>query len=156
MDSSLEHKNHRFCIGNLKTADLRKGLFLLCMNHFFIQLRKLGVRLMINKKFDKTKKTLAILLILCFILSVTAVSVSAASNSKNKDGYNDGYRKGYEYGKKQGQKDCNQYGSKEALSKIPSPPNDSRWTKYYKESYNKGYRKGYIDSYNGNRYTCLK
>lgn len=111
---------------------------------------------MITKKFDGIKKTFVILLILCFILSVTTVSASAAGNSKNKDGYNDGYRKGYEDGKGQGQKDCNKYGSKESLSKIPTPPNNSQWTKDYKDSYNRGYQKGYIDGYNGNRYTCLK
>ncbi len=111
---------------------------------------------MITNKFEGLIKIFAILLILCFILSVTTVLASAADNSKNKDGYNDGYRKGYEDGKRQGQIDCNQYGSKETLSKIPVPPNNSQWTKYYKDSYNRGYQKGYIDGYNGNRYNCLK
>lgn len=109
---------------------------------------------MINKEFDKIKKTFAVLLILCFVLSVMAASANAADNSK--DGYSDGYKKGYDDGKKQGQKDCKQYGSKETLSKIPSPPNRDGWTKPYRDSYNSGYEKGYIDSYNGNRYTCLK
>ncbi|HEY3362307.1 MAG TPA: hypothetical protein VGK06_10955 [Methanosarcina sp.] len=108
------------------------------------------------EKSNVFKKTFAILLILCFILSVITVSASAADNIKNKDGYNDGYRKGYEDGKRQGQIDCNQYGSKEALSKIPAPPNNSQWAKYYKENYNRGHQKGYIDGYNGNRYNCLK
>jgi hypothetical protein len=109
-----------------------------------------------NKKFDRIKKTLAILLILCFALSVTAASVSAAGNSKDKDGYSDGYKKGYNDGKKQGDKDCEEYGSTENLSKVPIPSSKDSWTIYYKSSYNTGYKKGYIDGYNGNRYKCLK
>jgi uncharacterized membrane protein len=106
-----------------------------------------------NKKFDRMKKTLAILLVLCFALSVTVASASAADN---KDGYNKGYNKGYQDGKIKGQKDCKKYGSKETLSKIPSPPNEYGWTKYYKDNYNEGYEKGYIESYNRIRYDCLK
>ena len=107
-----------------------------------------------NKKFDRIKKTLAILLIVCFTLSVTVASVSAADNDKS--GYMDGYYKGYKDGKKQGQKDCKQYGSRENLAKIPSPLNKDSWTKSYKNSYNAGYKKGYLDGYNGNRYICLR
>lgn len=88
---------------------------------------------MINKKFDGIKKTFTVLLILCFILSVTTASASAAVNSKNKDGYSDGYRKGYEDGKRQGQKDRNQYGSREAPSLkfhlLPTIPNGPNITK---------------------------
>jgi hypothetical protein len=111
---------------------------------------------MISKKFDRIKRTFAVLLTVCFVLSVTAAAASAAADSKNKDGYNDGYTKGYGDGRKQGQIDCDNYGSREILSKIPSPYNDNRWTENYKDSYNRGYQKGYIDGYNGNRYTCLK
>ncbi len=111
---------------------------------------------MVYNKSYRTKKTLAILLIFCFVLSVTTASVSAAASAKNKDGYSNGYRKGYESGKKQGQSDCNKYGSKENLSKIPLSPSNYRWTKYYKHTFNRGYQKGYIDGYNGDRYTCLK
>jgi len=110
---------------------------------------------MITKKFGRRKKALAVLLVVCFLLSVTVASVSAADNTRNKDGYSDGYKEGYEDGRKQGEKDCNQYGSREALSKIPSPPSDYRWTKNYKNSFNRGYQNGYIEGYNGNRYTCL-
>ena len=107
-----------------------------------------------NKKFDRIKKTLAVLLVLCFALSVTVTSANAADNSKN--GYNDGYNKGYKDGKNQSQKDCEKYGSRENISKIPDPSNKDSWTRYYKDSYNTGYKKGYIDGYNGNRYSCLK
>ena len=79
-----------------------------------------------NKKFDKIKKTLAILLILCFVLSVTAASASAADNSnmaRTKTATKYGYNKGYKDGKIQGQKDCEKYGIKEILQKIPTPFN---------------------------------
>jgi len=73
-----------------------------------------------NKKVDRTKKILAILLAVCFVLSVTAASVSADDNSeyRNKDGYNAGYNKGYNEGEKQGKADCKQYGIKEILRKF--------------------------------------
>lgn len=112
-----------------------------------------------NKKFDRLKKTIAILLVLCFALSVTVVSASAADNrncGENEYGYKDGYNKGYEDGKIHGQKDCEQYGSKDALSKIPSPPDKYGWTKYYRDNYKCGYEKGFIGSYNQIRYNCLK
>ena len=112
-----------------------------------------------NNKFYRIKKILGILLAVCFLLSVTAASVSADDNSKygeNKDGYNPGYNEGYKDGEKQGQIDCKQYGSKEILQKIPSPSNKYNWTKYYTENYNKGYKNGYLDGYNPSRYTCLK
>jgi len=110
-------------------------------------------------RFGGAKKTLAILLILCFILSVTVASVSAADNSKygkSKEGYNAGYKAGYEEGKIQGQNDCGQYGSTEVLNKIPIPFNKLSWTKDYTESYNKGYKDGYLDGYSKSRYECLK
>ncbi|WP_048139156.1 hypothetical protein [Methanosarcina horonobensis] len=109
------------------------------------------------KKFEQIKKTIAILLVICFALSTISTSASAADNSKGySDGYNKGYDDGKDDGKKQGEKDCKQYGSRENLDKIPTPPNKDSWTESYKNSYNKGYQKGYIDGYNANRYTCLK
>ena len=112
-----------------------------------------------NTAFDKIKKTLAILLILCFVLSVTAAVANAGESSKygkNKDAYKKGYNKGYKDGKRQSKKDCRQYGSKEILHKIPDAIVKSSWTKEYKESYTRGYEKGYIEGYNRNRYACLK
>lgn len=106
-----------------------------------------------NKKSDRIKKSLAILLIICFAFSVIAAPANAAENNK---GYKDGYKKGYRDGKSQGHKDCNQYGSRDTLSKIPSPPSKSSWTSQYINSFNEGYKKGFIDGYNENRYNCLK
>jgi flagellar biosynthesis/type III secretory pathway protein FliH len=120
----------------------------------FHSIKQIWSWFIINRKPGRIKKTFAILLALCFVLSVTAASASAAGNSR--DGYSDGYKKGYDDGKKQGQKDCEQYGGKETLSKIPSPSNEDGWTSDYKDSYNNGYKKGYIDGYNGIRYLCLK
>ncbi|RXA19958.1 hypothetical protein EQO05_07390 [Methanosarcina sp. MSH10X1] len=108
---------------------------------------------MMNKKSARLKKTLAVLLGLCFVLSVTVESASAADNGK---GYDDGYGKGYDGGKKQGHKDCIKYGMREVLSKIPFPSINHSWTKTYKDSYNRGYQRGYLDGYNKNRYLCLK
>jgi hypothetical protein len=105
---------------------------------------------MINRKLGRIKKHFVILLVLGFVLSVTAASASAAGNGK------DGYNKGYDDGKKQGQKDCEQYGSRETLSKIPSPPSKNGWTRQNRDNYNSDYEKGYIDGYNGKRYSCLK
>ncbi|MGB9929511.1 MAG: hypothetical protein ACPK85_14110 [Methanosarcina sp.] len=104
-----------------------------------------------SKKFNLTKKAVAILLIVCFIMSVFPLLANAANN-----GYTDGYNKGFQDGKIQAQKDCDQYSNKEVLSKIPPSPGKSNWSQRYKNSYSKGYAQGYIDGYNGNRYTCLK
>lgn len=104
-----------------------------------------------NKRFNRIKKPLAILLVFCFVLSITAASASAVSN-----GYDNGYKKGYNDGKKQSDKNCKQFGSRPNLSKVPSPSLKSSWIQSYKNSYSSGYKKGYIDGYNGNRYLCLK
>jgi hypothetical protein len=106
-----------------------------------------------NKKFDRIKKTLAVLLMLCFTLSITAVLAEAGDDS---NGYNDGYNKGYSDGKIQGEKDCKQYGSRENLSKIPLPPVKNSWSVSYGDDYLKGHKEGYVDGYNRNRYICLK
>jgi hypothetical protein len=112
-----------------------------------------------NKNFDRIKKTFALLLLLFFVLSITAASASASGNSnygKTEDGYKDGYDKGSEDGKIQAKKDCEQYGSRDVLSKIPSPPDSDGWTEYYKDNYKNVYEKGYVDGYNQIRYGCLK
>jgi hypothetical protein len=112
-----------------------------------------------NKEFDRIKKTLIILLVLCFAQTASAALASAADNSnygKDEDGFKDGYNKGFEDGKIQGQIECEQYGNNSTLSKIPSPFNDNSWSQNYRDNYNNGYEKGYIDGYNQSRYGCLK
>lgn len=112
-----------------------------------------------NKELDRIKKTLIILLVLCFAQTASAALASAADNSnygKNEDGFKDGYNKGFEDGKIQGQIECEQYGNISTLSKIPSPFKDYNWSQNYRDNYNNGYEKGYIDGYNQSRYGCLK
>jgi hypothetical protein len=101
---------------------------------------------MANKIFDRITKTMAILLVLCFVLSVTVASVNAADF---EDKYGQGYKDGYSEGSKDGKKDCNKYGSKEILNKIPDPT-------YKDKGYSKGFILGYTTGYNEKRYTCLK
>jgi hypothetical protein len=124
-------------------------------------------KFMENKKFERVKKTFAVLLVLCFVLSATVASASATEKNKSKDGYDknkdsykdgyiDGYKKGIDDGRKHGQKDCELYGSRETLSKIYIPNIKYSWPDDYKESYEDGYRAGYIYSYNEMRYNCLK
>jgi hypothetical protein len=127
-------------------------------------------KFMENKKFERIKKTFAVLLVLCFVLSATVASANATEKNKNKDdydknkegydkkidGYIEGYKKGIDDGRKHGQKDCEQYGSRETLSKISIPNIKHSWPDYYKKSYEEGYRKAYIYSYNEIRYNCLK
>lgn len=111
-----------------------------------------------NKKFDRLKKTFALLLVSCFTFSMAAASVSVAGSSDlgmTGNGYSDGYNKGYEDGKMQAIKDCLQYGSRDVLSKIPSPPDQYGWTEYYRDNYKNGYESGYIFGYNQVRYGCL-
>jgi hypothetical protein len=130
-----------------------------------------------NRKFERVKKTFAVLLVLCFVLSATVASANATEKNENKDGYDKnkdgfdknkdgfgknkegyiiGYKKGIDDGRKHGQKDCEQYGSRETLSKIPIPGIKYSWPDNYKKSYEEGYRTGYISSYNEIRYNCLK
>jgi hypothetical protein len=127
-------------------------------------------KFMENKRFERVKKTFAVLLVLCFVLSATVASASATEKNENKDGYDKnkdgfdknkdgyiiGYKKGIDDGRKHGQKDCEQYGSRETLSKISILGIKYSWPDNYKKSYEEGYRTGYIDSYNEIRYNCLK
>jgi len=108
-----------------------------------------------NKIFDKIKKTMAISLALCFLLSVAVASVNAATfeQNNNPSGNSNNYRQGYEDGLEKGRidakKDCSQYGRENTLTKIPTPSNNEK-------SYIEGFTKGYLTSYNEERYTCLK
>ncbi len=101
---------------------------------------------MANKIVDRITKTMAILLVLCFVLSVTVASVNAAAF---EDKYGQGYKDGYRKGSNDGKKDCNQYGDKEILKKIPDLSGNDK-------SYSKGFILGYTTGYNEKRYSCLK
>jgi hypothetical protein len=99
-----------------------------------------------NKIFNKTTKTTAILLVFCFLLSVTVTSVNAAAF---EDKYGQGYKDGYIKGSNDGKKDCNQYGNKDILKKMPDPSDKDK-------SYGKGFILGYNTGYNEQRYSCLQ
>lgn len=101
---------------------------------------------MANKIFYRFTETMAILLVLCFILSVTVASVNAAPF---EDKYGQGYKDGYGKGSNDGKKDCNQYGNKEILKKIPNISSNDK-------SYIKGFILGYTTGYNEKRYSCLQ
>ena len=104
---------------------------------------------------------MAILLTLCFVLSVTAASVNAAifehGNKFNdhSDRYGQGnkygqaYEDGYAKGNNDGEKECSQSGSKDNLQKIPDPSNNEK-------SYLENFKQGYLKGYNEKRYSCLK
>jgi hypothetical protein len=88
---------------------------------------------MANITFDRITKTMAILLALCFVLSVTAVSVNAAAlEQRNKF---DDHSGKYKHGDKHGHdyKDGNNYGQ------------DYRDIDKYEHGYKDGYTKGLND-----------
>lgn len=105
---------------------------------------------MANKTFDRITKTMAILLALCFILSVTAISVNATALEQGNK-FHDHAGK-YKHGDKYGQdyKDSNSYGQ------------DYRDGDKYAQGYIDGdqYRQGYKDGYskglNDGREDCIK
>jgi hypothetical protein len=88
---------------------------------------------MVNKIFDRITKTMAILLALCFVLSVTAVSVNAAAfEQRNKfydhtDKYKHGDKHGHDY------RDGNNHGQ------------DYRDIDKYEQGYKDGYNEGFKD-----------
>ncbi len=120
-----------------------------------------------KKRFARVTKTVVILLVVLFLVTVTTVSAYTAiggeKNDRNTiaihenkqhfgnhdDKYGQGYKDGYSKGSKDGKKDCNKYGSKEILNKIPDP-------NYKDKGYSRGFILGYTTGYNEKRYLCLK
>ena len=117
-----------------------------------------------KQTFTKITKILSFLLLVSFIMSVTAASTSAISVKGPRDyqiGYRAGSQNGYTVGHHDGYEDCLKYGQKGVLTHIPAPAikNDwtkNNWTKNYKRGYKGGYEKGYIAGYNDERYKCLQ
>ncbi len=120
-----------------------------------------------KKTFARVTKIMAILLAVLFLVTVTTVSayttIGGETNDRNTiiihddkhrfvdhdDKYGQGYKDGYSKGFNDGKKDCNKYGSKEILNKIPDPT-------YKDKSYSKGFILGYTTGYNEKRYLCLQ
>jgi hypothetical protein len=112
-----------------------------------------------KQTFMKITKVLSVLLLVSFIMSVTAASASAISVKGPRDykiGYRAGSQYGYTVGHHAGYEDCLKYGQTGVLTHIPAPAIKNNWTKNYKRGYKEGYKKGYITGYNKWRYKCLK
>ena len=109
---------------------------------------------------NKIKKTLSVLLLVSFIMFLTATSVNAKNVNISHLGYNGGYAAGYldsyKSGYTTGHQDCLKYGKQGILTKIPDPVIKDNWTEDYKKDYINGFKKGYISGYDSGRYTCLK
>ena len=109
---------------------------------------------------NKIKKTLSVLLLVSFIMFVTAASVNAKNVNNSHLSYEGGYAKGYldsyKNGYNAGHQDCLKYGKQGIITKIPDPVIKDNWTKDYAKDYTDGFKKGYISGYDSGRYTCLK
>jgi hypothetical protein len=81
----------------------------------------------------KIKKTLAVLLLALFIVSVTAAAVAANQAQYNK-GYKDGCRTGYIDGFREGKSDSKKIAS-------------TFYHKVSKNDYDRGYERGYSDCF---------
>ena len=82
------------------------------------------------------KKTLVVLLLLCFVMSITATAVSA--NQKDFDrGYRDGYRLGYN----DGFKECKTSDHKEKTMMIKKSYHVD------KDDYDRGFDRGFDDGF---------
>ena len=112
----------------------------------------------ISNRNNRMTKTSSILLVF-FIISVTATSASATNVDSSKDyqlGYQAGTQGGYTVGCDKGLKDCSDYGQNDVLTKILDPILKDEWTKNYKAGYKEGFEEGYIAGYNSGRLNCLK
>lgn len=83
------------------------------------------------QKLNRIKKTLVILLAVCFLMSVTAASVSA-TQAEYDQGYKDGYSAGYKDGFEQCKKD-----------QPATPSHDLKYKKLTQSDYDDGYSAGY-------------
>jgi hypothetical protein len=109
---------------------------------------------------NRIKKILSVLLLVSFVIFVTAASASARnvniSPPGSKGGYDAGYQNGYKSGYDIGHQDCLKYGKKGTLTKIPAAFIKDNWTEKYKKDYKDGFKIGYISGYHSERYKCLK
>jgi len=105
--------------------------------------------------FDRMKRTIAILLVVCFLVSLTATAVSA-STQDYKDGCKAGYKAGYDAGEKKGYADGYADGSETAreltaykalISKEKETFSSEDYRKGYRACYPKGYENGYKKGY---------
>jgi hypothetical protein len=118
-----------------------------------------------KKTFARVTKTVAILLAVLFLVTTVSAytNIGGEINDRNTivihnnkhrfgnhdDKYGQGYKDVYSKGSNDGKKDCNKYGSKETLNKIPDPT-------YKDKSYSRDFILGYTTGYNEKRYLCLQ
>jgi flagellar biosynthesis/type III secretory pathway protein FliH len=104
-----------------------------------------------KQTFDRTKKTLGILLAVCFLISVTAALVSA-SNKDYEDGYKDGYKQGYKEGYKKGYA-AGTKTAEEVQAEYKSGVGGWGHSGFsgtdYGNGFNEGYKVGYKQGYSG-------
>lgn len=100
----------------------------------------------------KIKKTLAILLAVCFLMSLTVTAVSAASFADDfrqgfKDGYSKAYDQGYELGFEDGFDSSagNDYEKETAKESLENQ--DIEGSKAYKQGFKAGYMRGFPKGY---------
>src|SRR5665811_1927650 len=96
-----------------------------------------------KQTFTKITKILSFLLLVSFIMSVTAASASAISVKGPRDyqiGYRTGSQYGYKVGHHDGYEDCLKYGQTGVLTHIPAPAIKNDWTK---NNWTKNYKRGY-------------
>ena len=109
------------------------------------------------KQMNKISKILGVLLLVSFIIFVTATSTSAESVDANyQAGYQAGVQQGCIVGYNNGLKDCSAHGQNAVLTKISDPVIKDGWKDNYKTGYKKGYNEGYLASYSKGRFKCLK
>jgi len=121
-------------------------------------------------KYCRLTKTLGVLLLVSFIMFVTAVSASANAHDRDasasetngygsrdsKIGSLSGSQYGYKEGYNAGLEDCLKHGREGVLTKITDPEINDKWTGKHKRSYREGFNKGYFNGYNDARFKCLK
>ncbi|MHB8103675.1 MAG: hypothetical protein ACYDEF_16295 [Methanosarcina sp.] len=112
-----------------------------------------------KQTFARIIKVLSFLLLIFFIMFLTAASAGAKNVYVPCDyqvGSQAGAQYGYKVGYDAGYKDCLKYGLKGVLTKIPVPDIKDEWTNNYKRGYIESFKKEYIEGYHDVRFACLK
>jgi hypothetical protein len=112
-----------------------------------------------KQSLDWIKKTICLMLLISFIMSVTITAVSATSVKETPDyklGYHAGTKDGHEAGSDAAKQDCIKYRQNGKNTKIPNPVDKVSWSKNYIVGYNLGFKDSYIAGYHKERFKCLQ
>jgi hypothetical protein len=123
-----------------------------------------------KQKFTRLTKTLSVLLLVSFIMFVTAASASANAHDRDasasetnghgsrdsKIGSLSSSQYGYKEGYNAGLEDCLKHRQEGVLTKMTEPEINNKWPRNYKINYRKGFNKEYLNGYNDARFNCLK